>query len=425
MGEQHETAQGEDPRDVEHLLPQLNHHPHVHRDDPRRVNRQSVDRARAQLMGRGDPTDAAAAARVAVRRLPSIYPQGVIRPIDARLRHVVTNGSRFFLQGATVGVGVSRLLTGYANAFNQSAHTAGDPRRIAYVQLTRGCTSIPKFLDALALALRASLSTTEIRFRSSAVLARRIIATARLHGVAVIMIDHVGKAADPVRSMLGDLLRATDPEYTVHWESGEVDSAPWKVGVVLADVAPPETLFRNSPDVLLALDGGTETLQPYTDLSHFAEAVRVADIGLEDFDLNRADDAAMAEELATLTDGLVSRLYPLLQLTDLVARTNGYSRPDLACIDAAADVLPKLVHRTSSPNPFLPGETIHQVRARANYDPARLNKDEEEAQEEDPDDDEQPKARKSRSEILREKRQKRYLAQAELRDMSRRTYRGG
>lgn len=117
------------------LVPHLSRHPNIARDDPRRMTAADVRSAGDKLMRRSDPTDAASAIKVAVRRLPHVYPAGIVQPLDRSLEHAVTNGARLFLQGATVGVGLSTLLTDYANAFNLKAHERGDPRRIAYLQL--------------------------------------------------------------------------------------------------------------------------------------------------------------------------------------------------------------------------------------------------------------------------------------------------
>jgi hypothetical protein len=231
----------------------------------------------------------------------------------------------------------------------------------------------------------------------------------------------VANAAELVREAIGFLLLAADPRHTVVWEADEHPDTTWRVGIVISDAHPAEAVFRNQPEVLLSLSHGTHTFPPYTTPQHIAHVLRHAEIGLEDLDLESETDRDMVERILSITSGLAAQVRSLVQLVELVARNSGIKRPTLACVEAAARVIPKLVSRTESAHPFIPDEVVHDLVVRP---PPRRRSTLSGSNEATGESAVTTKRKKTRAEHLKEKREGRALAEAEGRDIRRHRNRG-
>jgi hypothetical protein len=288
-----------------------------------------VHQTAERLFSRIDPTAESNVVDLVTRRLPHFYPAAVLKPLDRRLAATVVNHGRLYLQGERLGVGASILTSDYARAFNARTAMCRDPRRIAYVQIRSGLKNPLRLLDALCQHVRAPLSISEIRFRSTETLARRFIEGIRVFRVCTLIFDHVHHASAPVLRLLSDLMLASDPQYQVPIEPDEYDLGVPRLGFVFVSHVAPEVVFGNVPEALHLLEGEHAVLAPYRSADVTAEAIRQAGIGLDDLDLTALDDCLVAQVAHDLTQGLVDQLHPFLRLVDAVARRNGIRRPTL------------------------------------------------------------------------------------------------
>lgn len=302
----------------------------------------------------------AGASGMAGRQLRHFYSPTLLRgraggpPVDYQLGATYEQGGRLFLRGESLGVGASTLAADFARAFNTTARERRDPRRAAYLTLTADCATVPRFLDALALALRAPLTATELRLRAPEYIATRLRVACQHQGITTITIDHVSKAGPKVRELIGGLMCAFDPNYTVALDPHDPLDAPSRIGFVLVDHHPPEVLFRSQPEVLLLLDGQTAVLRRYRRPEEVAEALRQAGIGLDDFDLADPEDAETAALVLEQTRGLAVLMAPLLALIDQVARQHS-QRPSPAFVHAVLPYVRRLrAHREATDAPAEP-----------------------------------------------------------------------
>lgn len=282
-----------------------------------------------RLFARIDPTAPSNVINLVTRRLPHVYPDAVLKPLDKRLAATVTNRGRLYLQGERLGVGASTLVGDYSKAFNLRAAAHRDPRRVAYVQIRAGSNNAVKLLDALCEQIRAPLSITELRFRSIETLARRFVEGIRALRVSTIVFDHLHHASREVLQLVGELMLVSDPGHRVPYEPDEYDLMVPRLGFVLVSYVAPQVLLRPIPELLHLLEGQHAVLHSYASPIVTAEAIRQSDIGLDDFDLATLDDALMAQVAHEVTGGLIDQLHPFLQLVDSIARHNDLRRPTL------------------------------------------------------------------------------------------------
>jgi hypothetical protein len=288
-----------------------------------------------RLFADADPTLPASHIAATTRDIPRCYTDSVHGRLQKQLFHSLTNRERLFVQGAAVGVGASVFMADYCRAFNLRCREMGDPRRVAHLALLTGTTE-RRFLEALCSAVQAPLTAAEARYSSPRALGERIVAQAERLRLIAIVIDHLHNANEPCRSLVGDLMMALDPLYSVPLEVE--DALPRnRLGIVLVDHQAPESLFRDQPEVLALLQGACVVLPPYTSVDSVADFMRQADVGLQDLDLSDEADRLMAERVLEATDGLVASMAGLLRLVDLVGVTTGGYRPDLAVVDAALE----------------------------------------------------------------------------------------
>ncbi|HSU13502.1 hypothetical protein [Longimicrobium sp.] len=290
----------------------------------------------ADLFQRVDPTSAIGAAALSKRRLPHVYPRSILDVMDKRFAGVVHNRECVYIRGAQRRVGVTFFLTDYARAFNYRAATIRDPRRIAYVQLSSGLRSEAKFLDQLCTSIRTSLKTTELRFRATGTIVRRIIDTLRLYRVSVLILDHVQLLPPAPRAVIADLIQQASAEHATPLELDEYEGLHPRIGVVVAGHGAPERVF-NAPGETLGYLLPSELVFPtYGTADDVADALRKSEIGLGDLDSSHFDDALLAQYVLELTEGRIDLISQLLPIIDLVARLNGAERPTLAIFAAAA-----------------------------------------------------------------------------------------
>jgi hypothetical protein len=324
-----------------------------------------VAEAAARLFARIDPTAPSNVGDLVTRRLPHVYPDAALRPLDRRLAAAVTNRNRLYLQGERLGVGASTLVGDYSRAFNVRAAAHRDPRRIAYAPILSGSNNPVKLLDALCERVRAPLSITELRFRSIETLARRFVEGIRALRVCTIVFDHLHHASPGVLQMIGELMLVSDPAHQVPFEPDEYGLMVPRLGFILISHEQPEVLLGPVPELLHLLGGEHVVLRPYASAAVTAEAIRQSDIGLDDLDLATLDDALMAQVAHGVTGGLIDQLYPFLQMVDSVARRNELRRPTL---DAFMTALPyhrqlrqKLVGRTEPVFEGVDGEALFEA----------------------------------------------------------------
>lgn len=326
----------------------------------------AVRQTAERLFSRVDPTAASNVVDLVTRQLPHVYPETVLKPLDRRLAAAVTNRGRLYLQGERLGVGASTLASDFARAFNVRAAMRGDPRRIAYVQIRSGLNNPLKLLDSLCEHVRAPLSISEIRFRSTETLARRFVEGARALRICTLIFDHVHYGSATVLRMLADLMFASDPHYQVPIEPDEYDSIVPRLGFILVSHVAPEVVFGNVPEVLHLLEGEHAVLAPYASAEVTAEAIRQAEIGLQDLDLTTLDDCLIAQVAHDLTQGLADQLHPFLRLVDAVARRNGIHRPTLEVFMTALPFHRHLRERLlRRADPALQGSGWKELTARA------------------------------------------------------------
>jgi hypothetical protein len=370
----------------------------------------------ALLFQRFDPSSQRMLDRVRDFPIPTYFPQSVLRssdagnemPIDWALASAVT-GARLFLQGESLGVGASTLGATFARSVNLTAGAAGYAHRVLYAPMTRGCSSITKVFDALLLMLRSPLSTTELRSRSPLYHAIRVSHAAQRQHVCAIIVDHVHLLAPEVRQCLATLADALDPARHVPLDIPPDAEVHQRVGLVMIDHTPPELLFRESPEVLLALEGKVVTLRRYRTVEQLGDALRLVDLRLEDLDLMNAADRALTETLLEYSHGLPALLTPLLRL--IGATMCARARPTPQTIASALPLFRQLLETQHRVNRYT-GEDALQVSA-------KRPREAQHATAADATDDRQiTNADRHRRRAIKEAR---HLAKAEQRDMQRRS----
>lgn len=333
-----------------------------------------VLRVASQLFGRADPSTLSGYLRLHHPDLRHVYPPRLMQPNEATpplpflLAESVVNGWPLFLQGASLGVGASTLAADFARAFNTRAAAARDPRRVLYVRLLPRCRKPKDLLDAILTALHAPVTHTELRFRSNNSLVLRLFMTAVLARVAVIVVDHVANTTDDVRAFLGELLQVMDPTYHVPLDPADRLLAS-RVGLVLVDDQPPEVLFRQVPQALLGLRGRFGVLEPYTTVEQVGQALRLADVGMDDWDPADPDDLETAQLILQCTSGLVAQMNPFLSLLDRLSK-RARVRP---CPETVHAVLPyhrEMVRLMSLPTIAADGSPGATFSTRAHRTPA-------------------------------------------------------
>jgi hypothetical protein len=288
-----------------------------------------------KLFAQADPTVPASHLRATTRDIPHVYTREIHGGAEKRLFHAVMNGERLFLHGTALGVGASTFVADYARAFNFTCKMRGDPRRIAHLSLAHGTTTVRGFLEALCNAVQSPLTPSEARLSSPLSLGKRIIAQADRRRVCAFVIDHVHHASDGMRSAIGDLMMATDPTYSVPLEIDEDTPTRSRISIVLVDHEPPEKLFVRQPEVLTLLQGAYAALRPFNTAEEVAEALRQADVGLDDLDLADKEDLEITKLILNASGGLMSNMAGLLRLIDLYATMHGGYRPDLELVNGA------------------------------------------------------------------------------------------
>lgn len=291
-----------------------------------------------------DPTMPAAHARMLRRELPRMYTPDVHGRVHRTLFQVMAGGSRLYLHGAAVGVGASILATDTGRSFNARAKDRGLPQRIVYLDVKAGIASEKDLLDALCRSVKAPLTFSERRLRSTNSIAERIVAAIHLLNIRAIILDHVHNASTRARGVVADLLRMTDANYEVSLDV-DTDTVPrGRLGIVIVDHQEPELLFRDHVDVLALLQGNYVALNPYTSVEALGDILRQADIGMEDLDLSDSEDAQFTKHLLTTTDGLIVNIAGVLQAVDVVMASNQVRRPDLSLLEMAQRSYRKMTH---------------------------------------------------------------------------------
>lgn len=383
----------------------------------------AVGQIAVKLHQRIDPVSSLSAQAALKRGVQHFYAPGILNgtpgalPLDWMLGSTYANGDRLFLQGAALGVGASTLAADYARSFNHTAQSARDPRRAAYLSLTSACKTPGRFLDSLALALRAPLSQTELRFRSPEHIAARLRVACQRQGISTITIDHLGNAGPDVRSLVVGLMREFDPNYSVALDADDPLAFGARIGMVLIDHRPPEVVFRNEPDALVMLGGQVGVLEPYSTPEQVADAMRQAGIGLEDLDLTYAEDEDMVTSILDQTSGLPALMSPMFALIDRLARSNR-CRPAPEVVEAVSPYMRRLIELRTTPTPD-GGSRKRVVAARSHAG---------ETSEADHADVERVAKRTKRAKsaspksVLRKKHDQRHLATLEQRDMLRKQH---
>ncbi len=324
----------------------------------------AVKKTAAQLFAECDPTDPRGWRTLLQRELPNIYVPSMLQDSNVRwlLGHTVTNGGRMYIHGAAPGVGAKTLAIDYARAFNDAAYEHSDPRRIAFLMIEAGTTTVNRLLDDLGTMLQAKISHAELR-RGTAHLVMRILGAAARQNVTTLMIAQPSKASAAAREIIGALLHRTDPRYHVDLEPHPLREHARGIGVVLIDHVAPEILFRASPGVLLQLKNRVAELRPLTTYTEVGEALRRADIGLEDLDLDDRDDLSMVQTVAAQTQGLMAQMHPLLELIDLIATASGNVRPSPELVAFALPLYRRMVD-LSAARAHTPSGRMYALRAR-------------------------------------------------------------
>lgn len=317
------------------------------------------------LFGLVDP-QGATAGRAVLPKVRSFFPPSVLQPTpnDIPLSHTlaetVLNGAPLYLEGAARGTGSSYLAIQYMSQFNRSAAAVGDARRAVGVKLFSKTRTLRHLFDALALALKAPLTASELRFRSTTYLAQRVLATAAQSRVVCLVLDHVHHLDADALDVLGDLIRLLDPEQQV--DDGDGGRRAFaRVAVVLVSHKSPEALFLGQPQVADALEGRHAVLRPYTHWEQVGEALERADIGIEQFDPTDDDDRAMARLVLTKTSGLPSQMNPFFARLGRIAQRMKV-RPNARVAEAVLPYHRQLVELRERLADDLPGGREYSVR---------------------------------------------------------------
>lgn len=378
-----------------------------------------------KLFAQADPTVPASHVEVTTRDIPHVYTREIHGGAEKRLFHAIMNGERLFLHGMALGVGASTFVADYARAFNFNCKMRGDPRRIAHLSLTHGTTTVRRFLEALCNAVQAPLTPSEARLSSPLALGKRIIAQADRRRVCAFVIDHVHHASDGMRSAIGDLMMATDPRYSVPFEIDEDTPTRGRIAIVLVDHERPENLFARQPEVLTLLQGAYAALRPFSTLDEVAEALRQADVGLDDLDLADKEDLEITKLVLNASGGLMSSMAGLLRLIDLYATMHGGYRPDLELVNGALGHHRRMVRLLKSRD-GAEGSSYRTVsaaaprRRRQGFPPQRGEAERGGA--EKPNRGASAGGKSSRAATLRSKSQAREIAAAEGREMRRKGF---
>ncbi|ODT02982.1 MAG: hypothetical protein ABS52_11100 [Gemmatimonadetes bacterium SCN 70-22] len=276
---------------------------------------------------------ALAPGRVTQRDVLHFYPESRFKGLVGMMRQTVADRRRLFVHGRQLAVGVSTFLHDYANTFNFEAVMTGRPERLLYVAVPYGTSSPRGFLDTLANAARASLSTSEVSKRATDRLLSQCLVAMRSMGVVGLIIDHVHHLEKKAMPFVAEFLRATDATAShVPLEYDEFNAAPPRMAVILASHIAPTHLFRSLPHVRSAMSGSYLSLDKYKKVEACAEAVRRAGVGLEDLELSISDDRELVVRLLEVTDGLPGPMSEVLSRLDAFAQFNGV-RPDLTMLE--------------------------------------------------------------------------------------------
>lgn len=302
----------------------------------------AIDRIATLLFEHYDPTSDQSIHKLAMQQIPHFYARGVLGEIDRRLAMVVKNGSRLFIQGEQAGVGTSQLVVDYARAFNKLAEEKGDSRKILYVPVSFGTKSIVRFIDDFGDAAGAVLTSAMLSGRGFGKLTKIVVAAMRSQRITTVIIDHPHHLAEPIRGVLAEIIRATDPTTRVRLSyDGHEELAP--MGVVVVSHADPRQLLRGAADVLPLLEGNRVVLPKYSQPTDVRDAMRQVDIGLDD-ETGRyeAADMELAAAIIQLSDGLPSNMKAIFALLGAVWRNKG-RRPDLAALGATVKYYDQLL----------------------------------------------------------------------------------
>ena len=300
--------------------------------DPRSaVSRDGIKAIAEQIFRSADPTFPGAQASYLPQTVRRMYVPSVHGPAHKLLFRAIAGGRSVYLQGACVGVGASILGADTRRAFNLLCAERGDPRRIARLDITRGVKSEKDMLESLCDMVQSRLSISERKLRSTRFIVRRVLQGAQDLHLSAIIIDHVHKAEPRALAVIADLIRHSNPDYGDALDDTGSPLPGNRVGIILIDHHEPETIFGHDEcfDVLPLLQGNYACLKPYEALTEIADALREADIGLND--VNPADpvDQDLLKEVLEATDGLVVNMVGLLEKVDILARNSGIVRPNL------------------------------------------------------------------------------------------------
>lgn len=281
-----------------------------------------------QLFTPYHPLDPASYGEIQVRPVRHFYAPSVIRTSQRKLVDVCVNHKVLAFQGAAIGVGATQFLVDYANTYNYTAEQWGMPHRIVHYDVPPDTKSATKFLEDIAAVVNAPLKPSDFR-HGMRKLTLRIVAAAWSAGLVALFLDHTHRLALPVLEVLSYLIAALDPKKHVRTQFGATPLAPPRVGLVLASHRPPETLYRDYPELEAQLDGRHTVLPPYTSMAQIAEALQRAGIGLDDFALDSPEGEAIAAQVLKTTDGLTVEMARYLEWVAALARANGRSYPTL------------------------------------------------------------------------------------------------
>ena len=297
-----------------------------------------------QIFEHMDPTMPAAHARMLRRELPRMYTPLVHGRVHKTLFQVMAGGTRLYMHGAAVGVGASMLATDTGRSFNARAKDRALPQRAVYLDVTAGIATEKDLLEALCRSVKAPLTFSERRNRSTYSIGERVVAAIHLLKIEVIILDHVHNASPRARGVVADLLRMTDPNYQVSIDVDSHTPPNGRLGIVVVDHQEPELLFKDHVDVLALLQGNYVSLDPYTSVEALGDILRQASVGMEDWDISDPADAEFTEHLLKATDGLIANIAGTLQLVDVVMATNNIRRPDISVLHMALRSYRKMTH---------------------------------------------------------------------------------
>lgn len=318
-----------------------------------------------QLFGEVHP-HGPSAEKATVTPVRPFFPKSILRPAADRiplgytLGETVSNGWPLYLQGAAHGVGASFLALRYAEQFNRSAAAVGDARNAALVRILPKTRTLRHFFDALALGLRAPLTSSELRFRSSAYLAQRVLGAAAQRRTVCLVLDHVHYLEADGREVLAELINVLNPDQHLH--DPETGARPFpRVGLILVSHERHDVLFRDQPNTATSLEGRVAHLPPYTTIEQVGEALELADIGVGRFDPEDEDDRAMAAKVLESTSGLAELMNPFFARMRMIARRKQV-RPNAAVAHAVVPYQRRLVELRERLADEQPGGREYQVR---------------------------------------------------------------